>query len=132
MSPLELAEAKRQIYELLAMGFIEKSQSPYGAPIQFVRKKDGTLRMCIDYRALNKLTVPNRYPIPRIDDLLDKMQGAQVFNSLDLASGYHQIRISDEDVPKTGFTSPFGHHANSITSKFCALDCPMLPPLFRV
>ena len=68
MSPLELAEAKRHLYELLAMGFIEKSQSPYGAPILFVRKKDGTLRMCIDYRALNKLTVPNRYCIPRIDD----------------------------------------------------------------
>ena len=110
MSPLELAEAKRQIYELLAMRFIEKSQLPYGAPILFVRKKVGTLRMCIDYRALNKLTVPNRYPIPRIDDLLDRMQGAQVFSSLDLASGYHQIRISDEDVPKTGLTSLFGRY----------------------
>ena len=110
MSPLELAEAKKQIAELLEQGFIQESQSPFGAPILFVRKKDGTLRMCIDYRALNKITTPNRYPIPRIDDLLDQMQGATVFSSLDLASGYHQIRISADDVPKTAFTSPFGHY----------------------
>jgi hypothetical protein len=97
LSPLELAEIKRQLADFLAKGYIEPSSSPYGAPVLFVSKKDGGLRMCIDYRALNKLTVKNRYPLPRIDDLLDQLQGAKVFSSLDLQSGYHQIRISDQD-----------------------------------
>ena len=116
LSPLELAEAKKQIAELLAKGFIQPSQSPFGAPILFVQKKDGSLRMCIDYRALNALTVRNRYPLPNIADLLDKFSGAQVFSSLDLASGYHQIRISGEDVPKTAFTTPFGHYEFKVLS----------------
>ena len=116
LSPLELAEAKKQIAELLAKGFIQPSQSPFGAPILFVQKKDGSLRMCIDYRALNALTVRNRYPLPNISDLLDKFAGAQVFSSLDLASGYHQIRISEEDVPKTAFTTPFGHYEFKVLS----------------
>ena len=116
LSPLELAEAKKQIAELLAKGFIKPSQSPFGAPILFVQKKDGSLRMCIDYRALNALTVRNRYPLPNIADLLDKFSGAKVFSSLDLASGYHQIRISEEDVPKTAFTTPFGHYEFRVLS----------------
>ena len=116
LSPLELAEAKKQIAELLAKGFIQPSQSPFGAPILFVQKKDGSLRMCIDYRALNALTVRNRYPLPNIADLLDQFAGAQVFSSLDLASGYHQIRISEEDVPKTAFTTPFGHYEFKVLS----------------
>ena len=110
LSPLEIAEVKKQIEELLKKGWIEESQSPYGSSILFVTKKDGTLRMCIDYRALNNLTVKDRSPLPRIDDLLSQMNGAKVFSSLDLAQGYHQIRIADEDVPKTGFTTPFGHY----------------------
>ena len=116
LSPLKLAEAKRQIAELLAKGFIKPSQSPFGAPILFVQKKDGSLRMCIDYRALNALTVRNRYPLPNIADLLDKFSGAKVFSSLDLASSYHQIRISEEDVPKTAFTTPFGHYKFTVLS----------------
>ncbi|KAJ9525182.1 hypothetical protein QJQ45_020705, partial [Haematococcus lacustris] len=107
-SPREEAEVKKQVAELLAKGLIEPSSSPYGAPILFVQKKDGSLRMCIDYRALNKLTVRDRYPLPRIDDLFDKLAGKRVFSSLDLQSGYHQIRITEEDVPKTAFLTPMG------------------------
>jgi transposase InsO family protein len=110
LSPAELAEVRAQVADLLAKGWIRPSQSPYGAPILFVGKKDGTLRMCIDYRALNALTVKNRYPLPRIEDLFDKLAGASVFSSIDLQSGYHQIRIAPEDVPKTAFTTPIGHY----------------------
>ena len=116
LSPIELEEAKRQIADLLAKGFIQPSQSPFGAPILFVQKKDGSLRMCIDYRALNAITSRNRYPLPNIADLLDRFTGATVFSSLDLASGYHQIRISDDDVPKTAFTTPFGHYEFKVLS----------------
>ena len=108
LSPLERQEAETQIKALLAAGLIEPSSSLYGAPIIFTDKKDGGLRMCIDYRALNKLTIKNCYPLPRIDDLLDAAQGAKVFTSLDLLSGYHQIRIQPEDVPKTAFRTPLG------------------------
>ena len=109
LSPAEHADMQRQITELLAKGWVEPSSSPYGAPILFVGKKDGGLRMCIDYRALNKLTIKNRYPLPRIDDLFDQLRGAQFFTSIDLAQGYHQIRISPEDAPKTAFRTPTGH-----------------------
>ena len=110
LSQAETAEVKRQVQELLEKGLIEPSTSPYGSPVLFVQKKDGSLRMCIDYRALNKHTVKNRYPIPRIHDLLDQLRGARVFSTLDLQSGYHQIRISEEDIPKTAFRTPFGHY----------------------
>jgi hypothetical protein len=110
LSPAEKAEAQKQIIELLAKGWIQPSKSPYGSSILFVTKKDGTLRMCVDYRALNKNTVKNRFPLPRIDDLLDVMHGSNYFTSLDLASAYHQVRITDEDVPKTAFNTPFGHY----------------------
>lgn len=109
MSPLELAEVKRQLTELIEMGFIQPSKSPYGAPILFVRKKNGKLRMCVDYRALNKITVKNRYPLPRIDELMDQLHGATVFSKLDLQSGYWQIRIAEQDVPKTAFRTRYGH-----------------------
>jgi hypothetical protein len=109
LSFTEREEVEATIKDLLDKGYIEPSCSPYGAPILFVGKKDGTLRMCMDYRALNKLTVKNRYPLPRIDDLLDQLHGATVFSSLDLASGYHQVRITEDDVPKTAFRTPFGH-----------------------
>ena len=108
LSPKELTEAKTQINDLLSKKWIEPSRSPFGAPILFVQKKDGSLRMCVDYRALNKNTIKNRYALPRIDDLIDKLQGAQYFTSLDLAQGYHQIRITPEDVPKTAFRTPLG------------------------
>jgi hypothetical protein len=109
LSPSELEEAKRQVADYLARGWIEPSTSPWGAPILFVKKKTGSLRMCIDYRALNKLTVKNRYPLPRIDDLLDKLAGAKYFSAIDLTTAYHQVRINDEDVPKTAFRTPMGH-----------------------
>ena len=116
LSPAEKAEAEKQVKEYLAKGWIRKSQSPYGAPILFVKKKDGTLRMCIDYRAINKITVKNRYPLPRIDDLLDKLQGSKCFSSLDLSQGYHQIRITDEDIPKTAFNTHMGHYEFRVLS----------------
>ncbi|GIL79609.1 hypothetical protein Vretifemale_8871, partial [Volvox reticuliferus] len=89
---------------------------PYSAPILFVGKKDGTLRMCIDYRGLNAATVKNRYPLPRVDDLLDKLKGSAYFSSIDLQQGYNQIRISESDIPKTAFRTPFGHYEYTVLS----------------
>ena len=109
MSPVELEEVRRQLDDLLEKGFIQPSKSPFGAPILFVRKKDGSLRMCVDYRALNKITIKNRYPLPRIDELLDQLHGARIFSKLDLASGYHQVRVATEDIPKTAFRTRHGH-----------------------
>jgi hypothetical protein len=107
-SPIEQAEMHKQVMALLKKGVLEVSSSPFSAPVLFVKKKSGDLRMCVDYRALNKLTVKNRYPLPRIDDLLDRLQGGTVFSSLDLTSAYHQIRLTSDDVPKTAFKTPFG------------------------
>jgi hypothetical protein len=123
LTQAEKAEVEKQIADLLRKGYIEPSQSPWGAPVLFVPKKDGALRMCIDYRALNKLTVKNRYPLPRIEDLLEQLQGAKVFSSLDLASGYWQIRISDDDVPKTAFRTHIGHYQWRVLS-FGLTNCP--------
>jgi transposase InsO family protein len=109
MSPLELAELKKQISEFLSRGFITTSTSPYGAPVLFVRKKSGELRCCLDFRQLNKITVKSRYQIPLIADLLDSARGAKFFSALDLASGYHQIQITEADRPKTAFSTPYGH-----------------------
>lgn len=108
-SPNELAEVKKQLTELIEKGWIQPSSSPYSANVLFVTKKDGTLRMVYDYRALNAITIRNRYPLPRIDDLFDQLQGAKYLSSLDLQTGYNQIRIKPEDVPLTAFTTPFGH-----------------------
>jgi hypothetical protein len=99
MAPMELAELKVQLQELLDKGFIW----PLGAPVLFVKKKDGILHLCIDYRQLNKVTVKNRYPLPRIDDLFDQLKGARVFSKIDLRSGYHQLRIKEQDIQKTAF-----------------------------
>jgi hypothetical protein len=110
LSATELAELKMQLTELQAAGFIRPSKSPFGAPILFVKKKDGTMRMCVDYRALNRITVKNSYPLPRVDELFDRLQGAQYFSKIDLRSGYHQIRIAPEDVPKTAFRTRYGHY----------------------
>jgi hypothetical protein len=103
-----LPELEKQVQELLAKGWIRPSSSPWGSPVLFVPKKDGSRRMCIDYRALNKVTVKNSWPLPRIDDLLDKLVKAQVFTTLDLAQGYHQFAVDPSDVPKTAFKTPFG------------------------
>ena len=110
MSQPEMDELKKQLAELMEKGFITESKSPYGAPVLFVKKKDGTLRMCIDYRALNKITIKNKYPLPRIDELLDRLLGAKYFSKIDLRSGYHQVRIAEEDVPKTAFRTRYGHY----------------------
>ena len=107
---MRLMELKVQLQELLDKGFIRPSVSPLGAPVLFVKKKDGSMRLCIDYRELNKVTVKNRYPLPRIDDLFDQLQGATVFSKIDLRSGYHQLRIRDSDIPKTAFRSRYGHY----------------------
>lgn len=108
LSPREKAEVEAQIKELLAKGLIEPSSSPFGAPVIFVPKPDGSLRMCIDYRALNRITVKNKYPLPRIDDLLDQLSGATVFSGLDLVTGYYQLRMKEEDIPKTAFRTHIG------------------------
>ena len=110
MAPLELKELKLQLQELLEKGFIRPSVSPWGAPVLFVKKKDGTLRLCIDYRQLNKLTVKNKYPLPIIDDLFDQLKGASIFSKIDLRSGYHQLRIKDANVHKTTFRTRYGHY----------------------
>ena len=103
MAPAELRELKAQLQELLSKGFIRPSVSPWGAPVLFVKKKDGSFRMCIDYRQLNKVTIKNKYPLPRIDDLFDQLQGACTFSKIDLRSGYHQLKIRATAVPKTAF-----------------------------
>jgi hypothetical protein len=110
MSQPEMDELKKQLVELLDKGYIRESKSPYGAPVLFVKKKDGSMRMCIDYRALNKITIKNKYPLPRIDELLDRLLGAKYFSKIDLRSGYWQVRIADEDVPKTAFRTRYGHY----------------------
>ncbi|RVW18844.1 Transposon Ty3-I Gag-Pol polyprotein [Vitis vinifera] len=110
MAPLELKELKTQLDELLGRGFIRPSTSPWGAPVLFVKKKDGTLRLCIDYRKLNRVTVKNKYPLPRIDDLFDQLKGAKYFSNIDLRTGYHQLRVREEDVSKTAFRTRYGHY----------------------
>ena len=110
LAPTEMQELKKQLQELLDKGFIQPSSSPWGAPILYVKKKDGTMRMCIDYRDLNKATIKNKYPLPRIDDLFDQLQGASYFSKIDLRSGYHQVKVALEDIPKTAFRTRYGHY----------------------
>ena len=110
MAPTELKELKTQLHELLDKGFIRPSVSPWGAPILFVKKKNGTLRMCIDYRQINKVTVKNKYPLPRIEDLFYQLKGASVFSKIDLRTGYYQLWVKEVDVPKTTFITRSGHY----------------------
>ncbi|GJZ01256.1 putative reverse transcriptase domain-containing protein, partial [Tanacetum coccineum] len=109
LAPSEMKELSKQLQELSKKGFIRPSSSPWGAPVFFVKKKDGSFRICIDYRELNKLTIKNRYPLPRIDDLFDQLQGSSVYSKIDLRSGYHQLRIREEDIPITAFRTRYGH-----------------------
>ncbi|GJS97122.1 putative reverse transcriptase domain-containing protein [Tanacetum coccineum] len=106
----EMKELSDQLHELFDKGFIRPSSSPWGAPVLFVKKKDASFQMCIDYRELNKLTVKNRYPLPRIDDLFDQLQGSSVYSKLDLRSGYHQLRVREEDILKTAFRTRYDHY----------------------
>jgi len=114
MSASELAELKKQLENLLDKKFVRPSVSPWGAPVLLVKKKDGSMRLCIDYRQLNKVTIKNRYPLPRIDDLMDQLVGARVFSKIDMRSGYHQIKVKDEDMQKTAFRTHYGHYEYSV------------------
>nr|GFB25331.1 putative reverse transcriptase domain-containing protein [Tanacetum cinerariifolium] len=109
LAPSELKELSDQLKELSKKGFIRSSSSPWGALVFFVKKKDGSFRMCIDYRELNKLTVKNRYPLPRINDLFDQLQGSSMYSKIDLRFGYHQLLITEEDIPITAFRARYGH-----------------------
>jgi hypothetical protein len=110
MSIPELTELKIQFQELLDKEYIRRSVSPWGAPVLFVKKKDGTLRLCVDHRQLNKMTFKNKYPLPRINDLFDQVGGAKIFSKLDLRSVYHQVRIKHQDINKTAFRTRYGHY----------------------
>jgi hypothetical protein len=103
----ELAELKKQLQELTDKGFIRPSASPWGSPILFMKKKDGSMRMCVDYHSLNVITIKNKYPLPRIDDLLDQLQKAKYFSKIDLRSGYHQMKIRPKDIAKTTFVTRY-------------------------
>ena len=103
MAPTELKELKTQLQEILDKGFVRPNVSPWGVPVLFVKKKDDTLRMCIDYRQINKVTVKNKYMLPRIEDLFDQLKGASDFSKINLRLGYYQLRVKDVDVPKTAF-----------------------------
>jgi hypothetical protein len=116
MATSELAELKEHIKELLEKGFICPSSSPWGAPVIFVPKKDGTQRLCMDYRAMNEVTIKNKYLLPRIDDLLDQLRGACVFSKIDRRSGYHQVKIRECDIPKTAFVSRYGLYEYMVMS----------------
>ncbi|KAL2252777.1 UNVERIFIED_CONTAM: Transposon Tf2-12 polyprotein [Sesamum indicum] len=110
MAPVELQELTKQIEELLGKGFIRLSTSSWGAPVLFVKKKDGSMRLCVDYRQINRVTVKNKYPLPRIDDLLDQLKGTTIFSKIDLRSGYWQLRIAENDIPKIAFRTRYGHY----------------------
>jgi len=135
MSHEELKEIKVQLEELFAKGYIKPSKSPYGAPVLFVHKKDGTLRMCVDYRALNKATMKNRYPLPQIDDLFNCLSGAKVFSKIDLRSGYYQIRIAEGDEEKTACHTRYGSYEFLVMpfglTNAPATFCTLMNDIFR-
>src|SRR3954463_11354736 len=116
MPPHELAELKTQLDASLAKGFILPSSSPWGCPVLFITKKDGTERMCVYYRPLNLATIKNKYPLPRINNLYDQLAGSSVFSNMDLRLGYHQITIRNEDIPKTSFTTRYGLYEYTVMS----------------
>jgi hypothetical protein len=112
----ELQELKKQLTELHEAGYIRPSSSPWGAPVLYVQKKDVSQRMCVDYRSLNDVTIKNKYPLPRIDDLVDQMRGARVFSKIDLRSGYHQMKIRPSHIPKTAFSTRYGLYEFTVMS----------------
>ena len=103
-------EVEKQLQDYVDKGFIKPSNSPWASPILLVKKKDGSMRLCVDYRALNNLTIKNKFPIPRMEDLFDQLEGAKYFTKIDLRSGYHQVRIKAEDVSKIAFRTRYGHY----------------------
>ena len=125
MPPKELAELKIQLQELLDKGFIRPSASPWGCPALFVKKKDDSLRLCVDYRPLNAVTIKNKYPLPRIDVLFDQLAGAKIFSKINLRSEYHQIKIRPCDIPKTTFSTRYGLYEYLVMSSVS----PTLPPI---
>jgi hypothetical protein len=122
----ELVELKKQIDELSEKGYIRPSTSPWAAPILFVEKKDGTRKMCIDYRALNEVTIKNKYPLPRIEDIFDQLRGASVFSKIDLRSGYHHLRIRPLDISKTTFITKYGLYEFTVMSFGLTMHQPSL------
>jgi hypothetical protein len=125
MSTPELKELQLQLEELLKKGYIHPSMSPWGAPVLFVKKKDGMLRLCIDFRQLNKVTIKNKYPLPRIDNLFDQLKGAKIFSKIDLRLGYHQLIIKDEDINKTTIRTRYGHYEFTVVP-FGLLNAPVV------
>ena len=109
MAPVELQELRVQLQELLDKGFIRPSISPWGASVLVAKKRGKTLRLCMNYRQLNRVTIKNRYPLPRIDDLLDQLRGVRVYSMIDLLTGYHQLRVRETDIPKMAFRTRYGH-----------------------
>jgi hypothetical protein len=116
MATSELTELKKQLDELQRIGLIRPSSSPWGAPVLFVKKKDGSMRLCVDYRALNEVTIKNKYPLPRIDGLFDQLKGAKYFSMIDLRSGYFQLKIREGDIPKTAFVTRYGQFEFTVMS----------------
>ncbi|KAK1667365.1 hypothetical protein QYE76_055524 [Lolium multiflorum] len=116
MNPTELVELKKQIDDMLAKGLIRPSASPWRSPVLFVDKKDGATRLCTDYRKLNDVTIKNKYPIPKIEDLFDQLTGAKVFSKIDLRTGYHQLKIRATDIPKTAFITRYGLYEYNVMS----------------
>ena len=108
MNPQELEELKKQLDDMLRKGLIRPSPSPWGSPLIFVDKRDGTTRLCVDYRKLNGVTIKNKYPLPKIADLFDQLSGARVFSKIDLRTGYHQLKVRETDIPKTAFITRYG------------------------
>nr|CAD1829907.1 unnamed protein product [Ananas comosus var. bracteatus] len=131
MAPAELKELRAQLQDLLDKGFIRPSVSHWEAPVLFVKKKDGSLRLCVDYRELNKVTIKNKYPLPRIDDLFDQLQGSSVYFKIDLQSGYHQLKIKPEDVSKTAFRTR-NHEEREATWELESALQERYPHLFRM
>ena len=105
-----------ELYMFQRIGFFRPSSSPWGAPVLFVKKKDGSMRLCVDYRALNEVTIKNKYPLPRIDDLFDQLKGAKYFSKIDLRSGYFQLKIRESDIPKTAFVTRYGQFEFTVMS----------------